>query len=137
MAVEQRVLASHMEWAQVALTSVMVFLQKALASFIDSAVLDSFWQRAMPSSQTNFCQWASMVDLVANSSPRALLASSQRQPASAGGALPLGPCVLAVGKGAVRISPGRFPPFQHHLGCSPGMMCPLDWKDLPVCGVEV
>ena len=62
---------------------------------MDSAISDSFQQRAMPCSQTNFCQWASMVDLVANCSPKASLASSQRWPASAGGALPLGPGVLA------------------------------------------
>ena len=45
-----------------------------------------------------------MDDLVASSSPRALLASSRRWSASAGGALPLGPGVLAVGEVAAGIS---------------------------------
>ena len=65
--VEQRVSASWVEWAQMALGSLM-----------DSVVLESLQQRLMPSSQTNFCQWLSMDDLVANGSPRVLLASSQR-----------------------------------------------------------
>ena len=112
MGMEQRVLASHMEQVQVALASIMFILQMALASFMDSAVFDSFWQRAMPSSQTNFCQWALMVDLVANSSPRASLASSQRWPASMGGALLLGPGVSAVGEGAVGISPRGAAPIS-------------------------
>ena len=58
----------------------------------------------MPSSQTNFCQWVSMDDLVASSPPRALLASSWRWPASVGGVPLLGPGVSAVGEGAVGIS---------------------------------
>ena len=89
MILEQRVSASWMEWAQVALASLMVveqrvpafwveWAQMALASLMDSVVLESFWQRLMPSSQTNLCWQVSMDDLVANSSPRALLASSQR-----------------------------------------------------------
>ena len=89
MAVEQRVLASWMEQAQVALASLIVVeqmvlaswveqMQMALASLIDSVVLELFQQRLMPSSQTNFCQGASMDDFVASSSPRALLASSHR-----------------------------------------------------------
>ena len=45
-----------------------------------------------------------MNDLVASSSPRGLLASSQRLPASVGGLLLLGLGVLAVGKGASPIS---------------------------------
>ena len=89
MVLEQRVLASWMEWTQVALASLMVveqrvsaswveWVQMALASLMDSVVSESFWQRLMPSSQTNFHQWALMDDLVATSSPRAVLASSQR-----------------------------------------------------------
>ena len=61
-----------------ALASLMAVLQTALAPLMDSVVLDSFWQRPLPSSQTNFCQQASMDDLVASNSPRALLATSQR-----------------------------------------------------------
>ena len=45
-----------------------------------------------------------MDNLIASSSPRALLASSQRRPASLGGAPPLGPGVSAEGKGAAEIS---------------------------------
>ena len=112
-----------MEWVHVALASLMVISQTALASFMDSAVLDLFWRRAMPSFQTNFCQWASMVDLVANSFPRALLASSQRWPASMGGALPLGPGVSAVGQGEVGISPRKASP----LSASSGV---LTWDDV-------
>ena len=65
MVLEQRVSASWVEWAHM-----------ALASLIDSVVLESFWQRAMPSSQTNFCLWVLMDALVTSSPPRALLASS-------------------------------------------------------------
>ena len=78
--------------------------QMALASLMDSDVLESFRWRSMPSSQTNFCQRALIDDLVASSPPRALLASSQRWFASAGRALLLGPGVSAVGEGAVGIS---------------------------------
>ena len=45
-----------------------------------------------------------MNHFVASSSPRALLASSHRWPASAGGAPLLGPGVSAVGEGAVGTS---------------------------------
>ena len=58
----------------------------------------------MPSSQTNFCQWASMEDLIDSSSLKALLASSQRWAASEGGAPPLGPGVSDLGEEAVGIS---------------------------------
>ena len=89
MVLEQRVSASWMEQAQVALASLTVVEQRVLASWVewvqmtlaslnDSVVSESFQQRLMPSCQTNFCQWASMDDLVANSFPRSLLASSQR-----------------------------------------------------------
>ena len=93
MVVEERILASWVEWAQM-----------ALASLMDSVVLESFWQRPMPSSQINFCQQALMDDLVASSPPRALLASSWRWPVSLGGVLLLGPGVSVVGEGAVGIS---------------------------------
>ena len=65
--VEQRVSASWVAHAQV-----------ALASLVDSVVLESFQQGPMPSSQTNICQWALMDDLVASSPSRASLATSQR-----------------------------------------------------------
>ena len=91
----------------------------------------------MPSTQTNFHQWASMDNLVASSPPRALLVSSQRWSVSVGGALLLGPGDLPVGEGAVGISSRRLLPSQHHPGCLPGMMCQLAQMDLPVCGPEV
>ena len=47
MAMDQSVLASCMEQAQVALASLMAVLQMALASLIDLVVSESFWQRAM------------------------------------------------------------------------------------------
>ena len=76
----------------------------ALASLIDSVVLDLFHQRPMPSSQTNFCWWVLMDDIVASSSPRALLAFIWRWPASLAGVLLLDPGVLAMCKGAAGIS---------------------------------
>ena len=99
--VEQRVLASWVEQAQM-----------TLASLLDSIVLESFWQRAMPSFQTNFCQWALMDDLVASRSPRAWLPSSQRWSASVGGVPPLGPSVLALGEIAVGFSSREVSPIS-------------------------
>ena len=58
----------------------------------------------MPSSQTTFYLWALMDDLVASSSPRALLAFSQRWFASAGGVPLLGPGVSAMGEMVVGTS---------------------------------
>ena len=66
----------------------------------------------MPSSQANFCLWASMDDLVASSTPRAWLASSQRWPASAGGVLLLGPGVSAVGEVVAGISAREVSPIS-------------------------
>ena len=88
MDVEQRVLASQMVWEQVALASLtaaeqrasasrVVWVQMALASLMDSSVLESFQWSSMPSSQTTFHLWASIDDLVASSSSKALLAFSQ------------------------------------------------------------
>ena len=93
MAVEQRALAS---W--------MVQAQMALASLMDSAVLESFHRSSMPSSQATFCLQGSMEDLVASSSSRALLAFSQRWLASAGGVLLLDPGVSAMGRMVVGTS---------------------------------
>ena len=62
----------------------------------------------MPSSQTNYHQWALMDDLIASSPHRALLAFSQRWPASVGGALPLDHGVLAVGEGMGDFLQGGF-----------------------------
>ena len=93
MVIEQRVSASGMEWVQV-----------ALASLMDSAVLELFWQSSMSSSQANFCQWVLMDGLVASSSPRALLAFSWRWLVSVGGVAPLGPGVSTVGEVTVGIS---------------------------------
>ena len=136
MAMEQHVSASCMEQAQVALASLVAASQTALASLIDSVVLDLFWQRSMPSFQTNFHQSALMDDLVASSSPGAFLTSFHRWSASLAGVQLLGPGVLAMGEGAVGISSREASPSQHHLGCSPGRMCPLDQKDLPIWGAE-
>ena len=83
----QLVSASLMEWAQ-----------KAFASLMDSLVLDSFWQRVIPNLETNFHWWASIEDLIASQSPKALLASSQRWAMSRGGTLLLGPGVSIVGE---------------------------------------
>ena len=66
MVVEQRVLASWIEQMQMALASLMVveqrvsaswleWVQTALDSLMDSAVSELFQQRAMLSSQANFC----------------------------------------------------------------------------------
>ena len=78
-----------------------------------------------------------MNDLVASSSPRALLVFTQRWLASVGGVLPLGPSVLAVGEVAVGISSREASAISASSGYSPGMMCPLAWRSLSVCGVEV
>ena len=112
MDVEQSVLAPCMEQAQVALASLMAVLQMALASLIDLVVSDSFWQIPMPRSQTNFCQQMLMDDVVASSSPRALLASFWRCEASSTGVLQLGPGVLAMGKGAAGISSREATPMS-------------------------
>ena len=104
------------EQVQVALASLIAMLQVALASLIDSVVLDLLWQRAMLSSQTNFCQQASMDDLVASRSPRALLASLQRRAASLEGVPLQGPGVLAMGKGTVGISSREASPISASSG---------------------
>ena len=128
MVMEQRVSASCIEWAQVALASLMVVEQKvlaswvewaqtALASLIDSVVAESFWWRAMLSSQTNFHQLSSMDDLVASSLPRALLASSQRWPTSVVGVPALGPGVSAVGEEAAGISFREASPISEIVWC--------------------
>ena len=65
-----------------------------------------------------------MEDLVASSSPRALLASFQRWAASEGGAPPLGPGVLAVGEEAVGISSREV----SSISASSGV---LTWEDVP------
>ena len=49
--------------------------------------------------------------LLASSSPRALLAFSQRWPASSGGVPVLGPGVLAMGEGTVGISSREASPI--------------------------
>ena len=123
LAMEQHVLASCMEQAQVALASLMAVSQTALASLIDLVVSDLFWQRNIPSSQTNFSQWVLMDDLVASSSPRAFLAFSQRQPVSLGGVLLLGPGVSAMGKGTVGISSREASPISASSGV-------LTWDDM-------
>ena len=121
MAMEQQVLASWVEWVQM-----------AFASLADSVASELFWWRAMPNSKINFCQWASMEDLIASRSPRTLLASSQRWATSVEGASPLGPRASTLREEGVGLPPGRHPPFQLHWGCSPGMMCPLAGGNLLV-----
>ena len=80
MATEQQCSASWIEQAQ------MTF-----APLIDSVVSGLFSQRAMPNSETHFCWWASMEDLIISRSSRALLASSQRWATSGGGVSLAGP----------------------------------------------
>ena len=91
----------------------------------------------MPSSWTTFHLWALMDNLVARSSSRALLAFSQLGPHLQEGwhswtlewqlwerwwwGLPL----------------ERLPPSRCYSGNSPGMRCPLAWRDLSAFGVEV
>ena len=116
MAMEQVVSASQIVWAQVASASLTVeeqrasasmatWEQMALTSLMDSAVSESFQQSSIPSSQTTFYLQASVDDLVANSSFRALLAFSQSWPASAGGVTLLDLGVTAMAEMVV----GTFP----------------------------
>ena len=109
----------------------------ALASLMDSAVLDSFLQSSIPSSQMALHLQVSMDDLVASSSSRALLAFSQSSATSVGGVMLLDLVVAAMGEMVVG-TPLEMPlPSQHHLGCSPGMRCPLVWGVPLACEVEV
>ena len=120
MATEQVVLVSQIVQASVALASLIVQMQvtfaslrvekhrasasmvtweqMALASLMDSAVSDSFQQSSIPSSQTALCLQASMDDLVASSSSRALLAFSQSSATSAGGVTLLDLVVATMGE---------------------------------------
>ena len=99
--------ASMMATGQAVLASQTVWAQMAPASLMDSAVSESFQQCSIPSSQTAFCIWASMDDLVANSSSRALLAFSQSWPTSAGGVMLLDLGVTAMGEMVVGTSPNE------------------------------
>ena len=123
MVVEQSVSASFMAWAQVALASLMAALQMALASLIDLVVSDLFWQRSILSFQTNFCWWVLMDDLVASSSPRALLTFFQRWLVSLVEVLLLGPTVLGTGEGAVRI-------YSRVALCISASSGVLTWEDM-------
>ena len=116
MAIEQMVSASQMVWVQM-----------ALASLMDSTVLESFWWSSIPSSQTAFCLWASMDDLVASSSSRAMLAFSQSWPTSADGVMLLDLGAAAMGKMVVGLLLMRLLPSRCHPGHSLGMRCPLAW----------
>ena len=91
MAVEQWASASLIEWAQLISATLMERVQRAFASLMDSLVLDLFWWRVMPNSETSFHWWASIEDWIASQSPKALLASSQRWAMSKGGMLLHGP----------------------------------------------
>ena len=64
-----------------------------------------------------------MDDLVASSSPRALLASLQRWLVSLVGVLLLGPSVSGMGEGAAGISPREASPISASLGV-------LTWEDV-------
>ena len=119
MAVEQAVSASQMMWVWVVLASLIVQKQVtfaaltverhwasasivtqeqiALASLMYSAVLDSFQQSSIPSSQMALCLWASMDDLVTNSSSRLCWPSPGVQP-SVGGVMLLDLVVTAMGE---------------------------------------
>ena len=90
-------------------------VQMALATLMDSAVSELFQQRSIPSSQTAFHLWASMDDLVANNSSRALLAFSQIWPASAGRVTLLDLGAAAMGEMVVGTS-NELPPSR----CCPG-----------------
>ena len=125
MATEQQFLASWIAWVQ------MTF-----ASLIDSIVSELFSWRAMLNSEINFCWQASMKDLIASRSLRALLASSQRWVTSGGGVSLLGSGVSAVGEG-VGISSREASSISALSGHSPGMMCPLAWENLPLWCAKV
>ena len=99
--------ASLMATEQAVLASQMVWVQMALASLMDSAVLESFWRSSIPNSQTAFCLQVSMDDLVASSSSRALLAFSWSWPMFAGGVMLLDLGVTAMGEMVVGISPNE------------------------------
>ena len=62
-------------WAQGASASLMVRTQRAFTVFMDLVTLDPLRQRAILNSEISFLLWASMVDLIANRHPKALLAS--------------------------------------------------------------
>ena len=81
-----------------ALASIVTWEQMSLASLMDSAVSDSFQQSSIPSSQKALCLQASMDDLVASSSSRALLAFSQSSATSAGEVTLLDLGVTAMGE---------------------------------------
>ena len=93
------------------------------------------WWILMPSSQTNFRQQMSMDDLVANSSPRALLASFG-DVSIFGGSAAVGPCCPGYGQGGSRdFLQGGFP----HLS----IIWVFTWEDVspgpersPNLGVE-
>ena len=70
----------------------------ALASLMDSVVLDSFWQSPILSSQTALHLQVSTDALVASSSSRALLAFSQSSAASVGGVMFPDLVVVAMGE---------------------------------------
>ena len=85
----------------------MAWVQIALASLMDSAVLESFRWRSIPSSQTAFCLQASMDDLVANSYSKALLGFSWSWPTTVGGVTLLDLRATAVGEMVVGTSPNE------------------------------
>ena len=92
---KHRASASRVTWEQI-----------ALASLMDSAVMDSFLQSSIPSSQMALHLWPSMDALVASSSSRALLAFSWSSAASVGGVMFLDLVVVAMGEMVVE-TPSR------------------------------
>ena len=148
MAAEQMALASQMVQVQVALASLtaaeqrasasrVAWVQMALASLMDCTILESFQQSSMPSSQTTFCLQASMDDLVASHSSRALLAFSQSWSMSVGRVMLLDPGVTAMGEMVVGTSSREASTILTSFGALTWMRCPLAWRDLSACGVEV
>ena len=129
--------ASLMAAEQVALASWTAWVQMALASLMDSAVLKSFQQRSIPSSWTAFCLWVSMDDLVANSSSKALLAYSQSWTASVGRVMLLDLGATAMGEMVVGTSPNKASTISMLSWMLTEMRCPPAWGGPSTCEVEL
>ena len=95
---EQVVLVSRTKQKQVIQASRVTWEQMALASLIDAAACDSFWQSMMPSSQTALHLQASMDALVVSRSSRALLAFAQSSITCIGGVMLLVLETAAIGE---------------------------------------
>ena len=96
--------SSPISTAQLASMFLMVKAQRVFTSLMALVISDSFWQRAIPKSETCFPQGVLIEDLVANKHPRSRLASSLSQVTSKEGAPPLGPGVSTGREGEAWIS---------------------------------